>query len=133
MLMSSTLERDSSSVLRSRPIGLPRYQENEKCGPRMAPPASHWQPTEFCAVFTSPATLVSCATVWSVTPPHCGKNGPWCGGADGAPDDSYDCVLPESDPEHAAIMLVRLTTASASAVGLPRITMRTYCWSHDAL
>ena len=33
MLMSSTLVRDSSSVLRSRPIGLPRYQVNEKCGP----------------------------------------------------------------------------------------------------
>ena len=46
MLMSSTLARDSSSVLRSRPIGLPRYQVNEKCGPRMPPPASHWQPTE---------------------------------------------------------------------------------------
>ena len=46
MLMSSTLARDSSSVLRSRPIGLPRYQVNEKCGPRMPPPTSHWQPTE---------------------------------------------------------------------------------------
>ncbi len=47
MLMSSTLVRDSSSVLRSRPIGLPRYQVKEKCGPRMPPPASHWHPTEF--------------------------------------------------------------------------------------
>ena len=46
MLMSSTLARESSSVLRSRPIGLPRYQVNEKCGPRMPPPTSHWQPTE---------------------------------------------------------------------------------------
>src|ERR1700750_472359 len=76
MLMSSTLDRDSSSVLRSRRIGLPRYKENEKCGPRMPPPASHWQPTEFLAVLTSPVTLVSCVTASSLTPPHCGKKGP---------------------------------------------------------
>ncbi|EUA50151.1 hypothetical protein I552_1087 [Mycobacterium xenopi 3993] len=42
----------------------------------MPPPASHWQPTEFWAVLTSPGTLVSSDTVWSLTPPHCGKNGP---------------------------------------------------------
>src|SRR3954447_3636846 len=76
MLMSSTLARDSSSVLRSRPIGLPRYQEKEKCGPEIPPPASHWQPTEFFAVLTSPVILVNCVTVSSVTPPHCGKKGP---------------------------------------------------------
>src|ERR1700739_1672543 len=63
MLMSSTLARDSSSVLRSRPIGLPRYQEKEKCGPRMPPPASHWHPTEFLAVLISPVTLVRSDTV----------------------------------------------------------------------
>ncbi|COW73056.1 Uncharacterised protein [Mycobacterium tuberculosis] len=63
MLMSSTLARDNSSVLRSRPIGLPRYQEKEKCGPKIPPPASHWQPTEFLAVLTSPVTLVSSVTV----------------------------------------------------------------------
>ena len=41
MLMSSTLVRDSSIVLRSRPMGLPRNQVNEKCGPRMLPPDNH--------------------------------------------------------------------------------------------
>src|SRR5215467_2458291 len=76
MLMSSTLARDNSSVLRSRPIGLPRYQEKEKCGPRIPPPASHWHPTELRAVFIRPFTLVSWATVWSLMPPHCGNIGP---------------------------------------------------------
>src|SRR5580692_11067610 len=76
MLMSSTLARDSSSVLRSRPIGLPRYQEKEKCGPRMPPPASHWHPTEFLAVLVRPDTCVNFVTVSSLTPPHCGKKGP---------------------------------------------------------
>ncbi|BBX31012.1 hypothetical protein MMAGJ_02940 [Mycolicibacterium mageritense] len=42
----------------------------------MLPFCSHWQPDEFVAVFTSPGTWVSSLTVWSVTPPHCGKNGP---------------------------------------------------------
>ncbi len=60
MLMSSTLVRDSSSVLRSRPIGLPRNQVNEKLGPTMPPLSSHWQPTEFFAVFTTPGAWVSC-------------------------------------------------------------------------
>src|SRR6201998_3209451 len=77
MLMSSTLARDSSSVLRSRPIGLPRYQEKEKWGPRMPPPASHWHPTEFRGVLISPVALVSPDTVCSLTPPHCGSIGPW--------------------------------------------------------
>src|SRR5271168_4333147 len=77
MLMSSTLARDSSSVLRSRPIGLPRYQEKEKCGPKMPPPANHWQPTEFRAVFFSPVILVRLVTVSSLMPPHCGNIGPW--------------------------------------------------------
>ena len=63
MLTFSTLARDSSSVLRSRPMGLPRYQEKEKCGPLMPPPASHWHPTEFFAVLTKPGTLVCSATV----------------------------------------------------------------------
>ena len=55
MLMSSTLVRVSSSVLRSAPDGLPRNQVKEKCGPRMPPPASHWHPTELTAVLTRPS------------------------------------------------------------------------------
>src|SRR5271166_3142635 len=90
MLMSSTLARESSSVLRSRPIGLPRYQENEKCGPRMPPPANHWQPTEFRAVFFSPVTLVRSVTVESLMPPHCGNIGPWWP----APPPGADVVAP---------------------------------------
>src|SRR5246500_3552025 len=102
MLMSSTLDRDNSSVLRSRPIGLPRYQEKEKCGPRIPPPASHWQPTEFLAVLTSPVTCVNFVTVSSLTPPHCGKKGPCLPSA--LPGD--DCVDPPGllppEPEHPA-------------------------------
>src|SRR6267378_2632143 len=102
MLRSSTLARESSSVLRSRPIGLPRYQVNEKCGPRMPPPCSHWQPTELRAVFTKPVTRVCSAIVWSEIPPHSGNIGPWVDAGVGA----GDCGAPdEFDPElseHAA-------------------------------
>src|SRR5215475_4799129 len=98
MLMSSTLARDNSSVLRSRPIGLPRYQVKEKCGPRIPPPCSHWQPIELRAVLTSPVTRVC-----SVMPPHSGNIGP----CDAFCDGPGDCgTLGEFDPlespEHAA-------------------------------
>src|ERR1700754_3846894 len=116
MLMSSTLARDSSSVFRSRPIGLPRYQVNEKCGPRMPPPCSHWQPTELRAVLTRPVTLVCSARVWSLMPPHSGNIGPcvecavgpgdW--GALGEPDD------PELS-EHAANTGITAAATAASA------------------
>src|SRR5258705_4788098 len=115
MLRSSTLARDNSSVLRSRPIGLPRYQVNEKCGPRMPPPCSHWQPTELRAVFTRPVTRVCSASVWSEMPPHSGNIGPWvefCVGAG-------DCGAPgEFDPElseHAANTGIMAAAATASA------------------
>src|SRR5215213_8515108 len=115
MLMSSTLARDSSSVLRSLPIGLPRYQVNEKWGPRMPPPCSHWQPTELRAVLTRPVTRVCSASVWSLTPPHSGKNGPcealWLGAGDcGAPGD----VDPELF-EQAANSAIMAAAATASA------------------
>src|SRR5690349_16056193 len=125
MLMSSTLALDSSSVLRSRPMGLPRYCVIEKCGPRMPPPASHWHPTEFLAVLTSPVTRVCSATVWSVTPPHSGMNGPCLtpcavGGADGLSGDV------ESGPEeHAANTGTRATVATASRFRLLGITAHT--------
>src|ERR1700758_5815935 len=123
MLMSSTLARDSSSVLRSRPIGLPRYQVNEKCGPRMPPPASHWHPIEFLAVLTRPVTRVCSAPVWSLMPAHCGKNGPCltpCGacGLEGPPPGEA-----ELDPdEHAANSGIMAAAATASRFALPGIT-----------
>lgn len=117
MLMSSTLVRDSSSVLRSRPMGLPRYQVKEKCGPRMPPPASHWHPTELPAVFTRPVTRVCSAMVWSLTPPHSGNIGPCLAlavcGADGCED--CDAGPLESD-EHP---LTAATAASATTASLP--------------
>src|SRR6201997_3402025 len=121
MLMSSTLARESSSVLRSRPIGLPRYQEKEKCGPRIPPPANHWQPTEFRAVLTSPVTLVSSETVWSLMPPHCGNIGPcWRSpvpGFDGP--EPPDLLSPE--PEHPARpKTTKADAARASALALRR-------------
>src|SRR5574337_264736 len=111
MLMSSTLVRDTSSVLRSRPIGLPRYQEKEKCGPTMPPRASHWQPTEFCAVLNNPDTRVRLATVSSLIPPHCGNNGPWlpCADADADASVGWDSLEPES--EHPASIGITVTTA----------------------
>src|ERR1700690_3367840 len=115
ILMSSTLARDNSSVLRSRPIGLPRYQEKEKCGPRIPPPASHWQPTEFRAVFTSPVTRGSWATVWSLIPPLGGKTGPWLPFCDGAVDDPPCCGLFVCEPEHAATIGIRAAATTASA------------------
>ncbi len=125
MLMSSTLVRDSSSVLRSRPIGLPRYHVNEKCGPRMPPPASHWHPTEFLAVLTSPDTRVCSAIVWSLMPPHWGKNGPCvmpCAG--GGPDGESGDV--ESDPEeHAANTGIMAAAATASTFTLLGVTAHT--------
>src|ERR1700753_3159739 len=77
MLMSSTLDRDSSSVLRSRPIGLPRYHVNEKCGPRMPPFCSHWQPAEVGPEGTRALACRSCLPFVSLPPPHSGKKGPW--------------------------------------------------------
>ncbi|SLC77015.1 Uncharacterised protein [Mycobacteroides abscessus subsp. massiliense] len=74
--MSSTLGRVRSSVARSRPMGLPRYQLKEKCGPTMLPPRSQTQPTEFLAVPTRPTTLVICIMAWSLTPPHSVNIGP---------------------------------------------------------
>ena len=80
----------------------------------MPPPASHWHPTEFLAVLTSPDTRVCSAIVWSVTPPHSGTNGPCvtpC--AAGGPDDSPGDV--ESEPEeHAANTGIRAAMATAS-------------------
>ena len=69
----------------------------------MPPPASHWQPTEFLAVLTSPGTRVCSAIVWSLMPPHSGKNGPWVtpcavGGLDGAPGEVGS--EPEQRREH---------------------------------
>src|SRR5690242_18965233 len=123
MLMSSTLARESSSVLRSRPMGLPRYHEKEKCGPRMPPPASHWYPTELRAVFSSPVTLVSSATVWSLMPPHCGIITPWlpcpfCGADEAVAPGS---LRPESDqPAAAGIMIVYADATRASTLVLRR-------------
>src|ERR1700676_2220542 len=103
MLMSSTLARASSSVLRSRPIGLPRYQVNEKCVPTMPPPTSHWQPTELRAVLTRPVTRVSWLTVWSLMPPHSGKNGPCVALAgEGAAEDCGLLLGPDELLEQAA-------------------------------
>ena len=121
MLMSSTLARDSSSVLRSRPMGLPRYQVNEKCGPRMPPPTSHWQPTELRAVFTSPGIRVSSMSVWSLMPPHCGKNGPCaafcaCGASDGGASGESGCALEQAATKE---IMAAATTASAFAGLLP--------------
>src|SRR5690349_8492078 len=120
MLMSSTLARESSSVLRSRPIGLPRYQEKEKCGPRIPPPASHWQPTEFLAVLTSPLICVNLFTVSSLTPPHCGNDGPWLPLPEaGAVDPgAWDWLEPES--EHADAIGIRAAAARASTARLCR-------------
>jgi len=81
--MLSTLVRDSSSVLRSRPMGLPRNEVNEKCGPVIPPLANHWQPTEFLAVVTRLGTLVNWAMVWSLIPPHSGNVGPCLAAATG--------------------------------------------------
>src|SRR6201995_3124896 len=120
MLMSSTLDRDSSSVLRSRPIGLPRYQEKEKCGPRIPPPASHWQPTEFFAVLTNPLIWVSLFTVSSVTPPHCGKDGPWLPLPDDGAVDPWDWDWFEPESEHADAIGIRAAAAHASAARLCR-------------
>ncbi len=53
----------------------------------MPPLSSHWQPTEFFAVFTRPAIWVSCWTVWSLTPPHSGNVGPCLASAAGVGAD----------------------------------------------
>src|ERR1700726_4241634 len=126
MLMSSTLDRASSSFWRSRPIGLPRYQENEKCGPRIPPPASHWQPTEFLAVVTSPLICVSLFTVSSLTPPHCGNNGPWLPFPDAGAVDPGDWELLEPESEHAAAIGTRAAAVRASAATLCRTATRTF-------
>src|SRR6185312_6098801 len=123
MLMSSTLASESSSVLRSRPIGLPRYQEKEKCGPRIPPPASHWHPTEFRAVLSSPLTLVSSATVWSLMPPHCGNIGPWLPCPFCGVDDAVAPGLLPPESEQAATAGIRIVNADAtraSALALRR-------------
>ena len=95
MLMSSTLVRDSSSVLRSRPIGLPRYQVNEKCGPD---DAAVLQPLAAggvaCGVDEADGSG-QLADRLVADPAAFGKNGPclafcWVGGADG-------CVFSEPD------------------------------------
>src|SRR5882757_7684156 len=127
MLMSSTLARDSSSVLRSRPIGLPRYQEKEKSGPRMPPPASHWQPTEFLAVLSSPVTLVSCVTASSLTPPHCGKKGPCLPSLFPGVDETVAPGLlpPELEqPATAGSKAIKAITARASVLALRRTATR---------
>src|ERR1700741_3144759 len=115
MLTSSTLARDSSSVLRSRPVGLTRYPVNEKCGPRMPPPCSHWQPTELRAVFTRPVTRVCSGSVWSEMPPHSGNVGQWVEfgvgvGASAAPG-AFDPEL----SENAANTGIMAAAATASA------------------
>ncbi|ELP45829.1 hypothetical protein D522_14415 [Mycobacterium avium subsp. paratuberculosis S5] len=114
MLMSSTLARESSSVLRSRPIGLPRYQEKEKCGPRIPPPASHWHPTELRAVLIRPLTLVSSATVWSLMPPHCGNIGPWLPWPFCGADDVVAPGLEPPESEQAAVAGIRIVKADAT-------------------
>ena len=129
MLMSSTLARDNSSVLRSRPMGLPRYQEKEKCGPRIPPPASHWHPTEFRAVFTNPVTLVSSDTVWSLIPPHCGNIGPWWPSPLPGADDAVAPGLLSPESEHPAIVGIRMKRADAARASAlaPRLLLVTRC------
>src|SRR5689334_11637820 len=116
MLMSSTLVRDSSSVLRSRPMGLPRYQLKEKWGPRMPPPSSHWQPTDVLAVLTSPLIFVSCAIVSSVMPPHSVNIAPCLASPAGAGADELPGPLACSElPEHAATSGITAAASTASA------------------
>src|ERR1700741_511154 len=115
MLTSSTLARDSSSVLRSRPVGLTRYPVNEKCGPRMPPPCSHWQPTEVRAVFTRPVTRVCSASVWSEMPPPSGNIGPWGEFGVGAGDCGAPGAFAPELSEHAANTGIMPAAATASA------------------
>src|SRR6478609_3729662 len=125
ILMSSTLVRVNSSVLRSRPIGLPRYQEKEKCGPVIWPPANHWQPTEFLAVLTNPVTRVCLATSSSLIPPHSGKDGP-CLAAPAGPG-SVVCgtsgPVEPPEPEQAASSGIIAAAAATSTLAL-RLALR---------
>src|SRR5258705_2936221 len=115
MLRSSTLARDNSSVLRSRPIGLPRYQVNEKRAPRMPPPCSHWHPTELRAFLTKPVTCVGSASVWSVIPRHSGNMGPWAAFCVGAGDCGAQGEVDPELSEHAANTGIMAAAATASA------------------
>src|SRR6185312_1126787 len=123
MLMSSTLVRDSSSVLRSRPIGLPRYQVNEMCGPMMPPFCSHWHPAELRPALTRPRISVSWLTVWSLTPPHSGKNGPceaFLSGVDGGDPglsgpDALSLEQPASNETTVAMPIARKGSLLAMA------------------
>jgi hypothetical protein len=90
---------------------------NEKCGPRMPPPCSHWQPTELRAVFTRPVTRVCWATIWSVMPPHSVNIGPceafWAGAADDdGPAGEFDF---ESEHAPTTGIMAAATTASTFA------------------
>ena len=124
MLMSSTLARDSSSVLRSRPMGLPRYQEKEKCGPRMPPPASHWQPDRVPGGVDQSGDLgqlryrlVADATALREHRPVVALS---ASPAPTTPSRPACCRRNPSTPATAGIRIVKADAARASAVELRR-------------
>jgi len=65
-------------------------------------------------------------TVSSVTPPHCGKDGPWLPLPDDGAVEPPDWEWLEPESEHAAAIGTKSAAAHANAATLRRTATRTF-------
>src|SRR5574340_521063 len=104
-----------SEPARSRPIGLPRYQEKLTLG-LPDPPSSHSQPTEFRVTLVNGGSPKAVVTSSSVTDPHWPKKGP--GAVTGVAATVDEAWSPEPpDPQPARVAPAQRSATATSIVG----------------